>query len=100
MFAEFERLRRPNAEAIAAMALENYVEMRDAVRDPRFQLQKQLGFLLEERNPGMFVPRYSMVMFHHLPYSEAQQRGAIQQRILDALTDGRDGSGWRGPGPG
>jgi kynurenine 3-monooxygenase len=86
VFAEFERLRRPNAEAIAAMALENYVEMRDAVRDPKFQLQKQLGFLLEERNPGMFVPRYSMVMFHHLPYAEARLRGAIQQRILDALT--------------
>jgi kynurenine 3-monooxygenase len=86
VFAEFERLRRPNAEAIAAMALENYVEMRDAVRDPKFQLQKRLGFLLEERNPGMFVPRYSMVMFHHLPYAEARLRGAIQQRILDALT--------------
>jgi kynurenine 3-monooxygenase len=86
VFAEFERLRRPNAEAIAAMALENYVEMRDAVRDPKFQLQKRLGFLLEERNPGMFVPRYSMVMFHHLPYAEARSRGVIQQRILDALT--------------
>jgi kynurenine 3-monooxygenase len=34
----------------------------------------------------MFVPRYSMVMFHHLPYAEARLRGAIQQRILDALT--------------
>ena len=88
VFAEFETLRRPNAEAIAAMALENYVEMRDAVRDPRYLLQKQLGFLLEERNPGMFVPRYSMVMFHHLPYADARSRGAIQQRILDQLTDG------------
>ena len=90
VFAEFERLRRPNAEAIAAMALENYVEMRDAVRDPRFQLQKQLGFLLEDRHPGVFVPRYSMVMFHHLPYAEARSRGAIQQRVLDKLTDGAD----------
>src|SRR5579859_1795096 len=88
VFAEFEALRRPNAEAIAAMALENYVEMRDAVRDPKFMLQKQLGFLLEERNPGMFVPRYSMVMFHHLPYADARHRGAIQQRILDSLTEG------------
>ncbi len=88
VFAEFERLRRPDAEAIAEMALENYVEMRDAVRDPRFQLQKKLGFLLEERHPGTFVPRYSMVMFHHLPYSEAQRRGVLQQRILDALTEG------------
>ena len=88
LFTEFERLRRPNAEAIATMALENYVEMRDAVRDPKYLLQKKLGFLLEERNPGMFVPRYSMVMFHHLPYADAKSRGAIQQRILDRLTDG------------
>jgi kynurenine 3-monooxygenase len=90
VFAEFEQLRRPNAEAIAAMALENYLEMRDAVRDPLFQLQKKLGFLLEERHPGVFVPRYSMVMFHHLPYAEAKSRGAVQQRILDALTAGVD----------
>jgi kynurenine 3-monooxygenase len=88
VFTEFEALRRPNAEAIAAMALENYVEMRDVVRDPKFLLQKQLGFMLEERNPGMFVPRYSMVMFHHLPYAAAKSRGAIQQRILDSLTQG------------
>ena len=87
-FAEFEARRRPDAEAIAAMALENYVEMRDAVRDPRFQLQKKLGFLLEERHPRVFVPRYSLVMFHHLPYSEARRRGALQQEILDTLTDG------------
>jgi len=88
VFAEFERRRRPDAEAIAEMALENYVEMRDMVRDPKFQLQKQLGFLLEERHPRVFVPRYSMVMFHHLPYSDARRRGAIQQTILDTLTAG------------
>ncbi|MGH8399510.1 MAG: FAD-dependent oxidoreductase [Gammaproteobacteria bacterium] len=86
VFAEFEQLRQPDAIAIAEMALENYVEMRDVVRDPKFHLQKKLGFLLEERHPGVFVPRYSMVMFHHLPYAEAQHRGAVQQRILDELT--------------
>ena len=86
VFTEFEQQRRPDAEAIAEMALENYVEMRDAVRDPKFHLQKQLGFLLEERHRGVFVPRYSMVMFHHLPYSEARRRGAVQQAILDELT--------------
>ena len=90
VFAEFERQRRPDTEAIAAMALENYAEMRDAVRDPKFHLQKKLGFLLEERHPGVFVPRYSMVMFHHLPYSEARRRGAIQQGILDELTRDTD----------
>lgn len=86
IFAEFEQQRRPDTEAIADMALENYVEMRDVVRDPKFHLQKQLGFKLEGCHPGVFVPRYSMVMFHHLPYSEAKRRGAIQQAILDELT--------------
>lgn len=86
VFAEFETLRKPDAAAIAEMALENYVEMRDVVRDPKFHLQKKLGFILEERHPGVFVPRYSMVMFHHLPYAEAQRRGAVEQHILDQLT--------------
>jgi kynurenine 3-monooxygenase len=86
VFAEFEQLRQPDTVAIAEMALENYIEMRDVVRNPKFHLQKKLGFLLEERHPGVFVPRYSMVMFHHLPYAEAQRRGAVQQRILDELT--------------
>lgn len=86
VFTEFQSLRQPDATAIAEMALENYVEMRDVVRDPKFHLQKKLGFLLEERHPGIFVPRYSMVMFHHLPYAEARRRGDVQQQILDQLT--------------
>ena len=88
IFAEFENLRRPNADAIADMALENYVEMRSTVREPKFQLKKDLSFRLEERHPGRFIPRYSMVMFHTLPYAEAQRRGAIQEDILDELTNG------------
>lgn len=84
-FAEFERRRRPNANAIADMAIENYIEMRESVRDPYFHLKKTLAFELERRFPGRFVPRYSMVMFHHIPYAEAQRRGVIQQSILDEL---------------
>jgi kynurenine 3-monooxygenase len=87
VFAEVERLRRPNADAIAEMALENYVEMRDTVRDPRFQLQKALSLELERRFPGRFIPRYSMVMFHHeIAYADAYARGQVQQQILDQLT--------------
>jgi kynurenine 3-monooxygenase len=86
VFAEFEKQRRPNTEAIADMALENYVEMRSTVREPKFQLKKDLSFRLEERHPGRFIPRYSMVMFHTIPYAEAKRRGAIQEEILDELT--------------
>ena len=86
VFAEFEKRRRPNTDAIADMALENYVEMRSTVREPKFQLKKDLSFRLEERHPGRFIPRYSMVMFHTIPYAEAKRRGAIQEEILEELT--------------
>ena len=79
-------MRRPNAEAIAQMALENYIEMRDTVLDPRFQRYKVMSVELEKRFPDRFIPRYSMVMFHpEIPYADALRRGEIQQEILAAL---------------
>jgi kynurenine 3-monooxygenase len=87
IFAAFESERAPNARAIAEMALENYREMRDEVRDAKFELRSALSFELERRFPGRFIPRYSMVMFHpEISYAEAQRRGATQARILDELT--------------
>ncbi len=85
----FEEQRRPDARAIATMALENYVTMRDSVLDPRFQLKMELGFELERRLPDRFIPRYSMVMFHRIPYHVALERGAEQERLLDRLIEGR-----------
>jgi kynurenine 3-monooxygenase len=86
-FRAFERERKPNTDAIAAMALENYVEMRDTVRDPKFLLRKELAFELERRHPDRFIPRYSMVMFHYeIPYAVAYERGRIQAEILERLT--------------
>lgn len=89
VFNEFERARKPNADAIAEMALENYVEMRDTVRHAKFQLQKSLSLELERRYPQQFIPRYSMVMFHHeIPYATALKRGRLQQQVLDDLSAG------------
>jgi kynurenine 3-monooxygenase len=85
-FQRFFALRKPNADAIADMALENYVEMRSTVRDPKFALKKELSFALEDRFSPRFIPRYSMVMFHTMPYAQAQVRGAIQEDILNQLT--------------
>ena len=86
LFADFQQRRRVNTLAIAKMALENYTEMRDSVRDERFQRLKTLALELERRHPTRFIPRYSMVMFHaEIPYSDALRRGAIQQQILDEL---------------
>ena len=89
VFAEFGAARMPNTGAIAIMALENYMEMRESVADPKFQLQQALSLELERRFPQRFIPRYSMVMFHHeIPYFTAQQRGAVQSKILSDLTGG------------
>ncbi|WP_251358268.1 NAD(P)/FAD-dependent oxidoreductase [Kangiella sp. TOML190] len=81
----FEQARIANANAIADMALENYVEMRDSVRDPKFHLKKAIAFELEKKYPNQFIPRYSMVMFHHIPYAMAQSRGEAQANILQQL---------------
>lgn len=81
----FAQRRKPDADAIAEMALENYVIMRDSVRDPKFHLRKQLEFELERRHPDRFVPRYSMVMFHRIPYALALSRGRTQSKLLDEL---------------
>jgi kynurenine 3-monooxygenase len=87
VFAAFEATRAPNARAIAEMALENYLEMRDEVRDAKFELRAALSFELERRFPGHWVPRYSMVMFHpEIPYAEAQRRGGLQGGVLRELT--------------
>jgi kynurenine 3-monooxygenase len=83
LFAEFERVRRPNTQAIAQMALENYTEMRDTVLDAGFVRRKALALELERRFPDRFIPRYAMVTFHpEIAYSEALRRGALQAQIL------------------
>jgi kynurenine 3-monooxygenase len=87
VFSAFSTARKDNTDAISAMALENYLEMRERVADPKFQLQQVLSLELERRFPDRFIPRYSMVMFHHeIPYHTAFQRGAVQSAILEALT--------------
>src|SRR6202034_2835844 len=89
LFAGFEQARRPNAAAIAQMALENYVEMRDTVRDARYLRRRAIAMGLERRFPDRFIPRYSMVMFHpEIPYAEALRRGAVQEALLAELDAG------------
>jgi kynurenine 3-monooxygenase len=85
----FETRRAANADAIAAMALENYREMRDDVRSSEFRLKAELAFELERRFPQRFVPRYAMVMFHpEISYADARARGAVQAEILTRLVRG------------
>ncbi len=86
-FAAFDAERRRNADAIADMALENYLEMRSSVSDERYLLQRSLALELERRFPERFVPRYSLVMFRRVPYADAKARGIVNREILVALTE-------------
>lgn len=90
--SEFSLIRKSHADAIADMALENYVTMRDSVMDEQFQLKKEVGFELERKFPTRFIPRYSMVMFHSIGYADALSRGKIQDRLLSELIRGIDTS--------
>jgi kynurenine 3-monooxygenase len=85
VFTEFERSRKKDADAIADLAVENFVEMRDKVADPRFLFRKKVELALEAKYPERFVPKYSMVTFHRVPYSVAAERGRIQDRMLGEL---------------
>ncbi|WP_431636675.1 FAD-dependent oxidoreductase [Dyella sp. KULCS107] len=85
VFETFQQRRKPNADAIAAMALENYIEMRDSVTDPRYLDKRELGARLAEAAPAHFMVRYRMVTFTSLPYAYAYERGTAQDALLDRL---------------
>jgi len=85
VFARFQRERQPNADAIATMALENYVEMRDSVADPHYLAKRELGAALAARAPAHYMARYRLVTFTHVPYAYALERGRAQDALLEHL---------------
>ena len=96
-FTAYENERRPNAEAIQEMALDNYREMRDRVDDADYLLQRELELKLQQRHPDRFVPRYAMVTFMRIPYAVALERARVQGELLEEATRGLenlDGIDW------
>lgn len=82
----FEKSRIPNANAIADLALHNFIEMRDSVADPKFLLQKKIEAELHRRYPDRWVPLYTMVTFRpDIPYSEAIRRGKEQHKVMQEV---------------
>jgi kynurenine 3-monooxygenase len=80
----FQDIRKPNADAIAKLALDNFVEMRDLVNDADFILRKKIESKLHELFPEKWIPLYSMVTFHeNIPYSIAYDTGQKQKRIME-----------------
>lgn len=90
IFDEFTAIRKPNADAIADMAEENFYEMRDAVADETFQKKRQLETKLEQTFPDYFS-KYSMVTFREdLPYTIAKQKGNAQDKFLMEICEKTD----------
>ncbi|MGH8216601.1 MAG: FAD-dependent oxidoreductase [Rhodanobacteraceae bacterium] len=85
VFAAFEAARKPNADAIAAMSLANYTEMRDGVADPHYLLKRELATALTERVPDRFMSRYRMVSFTTLPYAACVARDDQQTTLMESI---------------
>ena len=81
----FNQERPKDTNAIADLALRNFVEMRDRVADPRFLLRKEIEAYLNEKYPEDFLPLYSQVTFSHIPYSHALAEGLAQDALFDRI---------------
>jgi kynurenine 3-monooxygenase len=92
LFSELSASRKIDTDAIADMAVENFVEMRDKVADARFQLEKKVETVLQARFPA-YVTRYRLVTFSLAPYRFAAEIGRIQNGILEELCGGISDAG-------
>jgi kynurenine 3-monooxygenase len=83
-FAEYFHRRKENADALADLALENFIEMRDKTASRAFRTKKKLDHFLEAALPRIYLPLYTMVTFTRIPYVEAARRARMQDRIVYA----------------
>ncbi len=83
-FAEYFARRKKNADALADLAVQNFIEMRDKTASQTFRAKKKLDHLLEGLLPGIYLPLYTMVTFTRIPYSTAARRACLQNRIVYA----------------
>ena len=81
-FTEYFVRRKENADALADLAIQNFIEMRDKTASRLFRAKKKLDHLLEAALPGMYLPLYTMVTFTRIPYREAARRARRQDRIV------------------
>src|SRR5436190_9868256 len=83
-FKEYFDRRKANADALADLALGNFIEMRDKTASRTFRAKKKLDHFLEAALSGIYLPLYTMVTFTRMPYSEAARRARLQDRIVYA----------------
>jgi kynurenine 3-monooxygenase len=86
IFPEYQTLRKPDADAIADLAIMNFIEMRDKTADPKFLLQKKIEARFSEKHPDKWMPLYSMVTYSpHIRYSAALREGQKQENIMQKI---------------
>src|SRR6476619_3385089 len=83
-FAEYFRRRKENADALADLAIGNFIEMRDKTASKTFRAKKKLDHALEAALPGIYLPLYTMVTFTRIPYAKAAKRAQIQDSLVYA----------------
>ena len=82
----YQESRKPDADAIADLAIGNFTEMRERTADPAFLLQKKIEAKLHEQYPEEWIPAYSQVTFSpHIRYSEALRRGQRQEAVMQLV---------------
>ncbi|HEY0045430.1 MAG TPA: NAD(P)/FAD-dependent oxidoreductase [Flavobacterium sp.] len=85
IFSEYEKNRKPDADAIAELSYRNFTEMSSKTADEQFVLQKKIEKRFSEKYPDKWLPLYSRVTFSHRPYSEALAIGDRQKAIMDQI---------------
>jgi len=83
-FAEYFSRRKENADSLANLAINNFIEMRDKTASKTFRAKKKLDHLLEAALPGIYLPLYTMITFTRIPYAQAAQRARWQDGIVCA----------------
>jgi len=81
-YAEYFQRRKENADALADLAVANFIEMRDKTASKIFRAKKKLDHALEAALPGIYVPLYTMVTFTRMPYAAAARRARIQDATV------------------
>src|SRR6266568_8334176 len=81
-FVEYFARRKENADALADLAIGNFIEMRDKTASKRFRAKKKIDHALEGLLPGIYLPLYTMVTFTRIPYAAAARRARRQDRIV------------------
>lgn len=85
LFEAFSTTRKPDADAIADLALYNYIEMRDLSGDPDFLLRKKIEKKFAKMHPDKWMPLYSEVTFSHIPYHKALQGGEEKNKVMEEI---------------